>query len=145
MFTAHNNTMMDPILKLQRLKRALSGDAELIARNLELNDENYLIARNLLINRFQHTRRLVNSYLKKLYELPSINTKTAKSLRSVLHMLNDCTSALKQLDLAIEDYQLVYHMFRKLPQSFLTALGIVSCLVNSTYIFRFFRNTVPYD
>lgn len=123
MFTAtvHNNTMMEPIVKLQRLKRALTGDAELIVRNLELNDDNYMIARNLLINRFQHTRRLVNSYLKRLYDLPIIKTESAKNLRSVLNTLNDCTSALKQLDLTIEDYQLVYHMCRKLPQSFLTA------------------------
>lgn len=39
MFTAtvHNNTMMDPVVKLQRLKGALSGEAELVIRNLELN------------------------------------------------------------------------------------------------------------
>lgn len=123
MFTAtvHNNLNMEPIVKLQRLKAALSGDAELVVKNLELNSENYTVARELLANRYQHTRRLVNSYLKKLYEFPVVITETASTLRTLLNTLNDCSSALKQLKLEIMDYQLVFHMCRKLPQTFLTA------------------------
>lgn len=112
---------MDPVVKLQRLKGALSGEAELIVRNLELNAANYTVARTLLSCRYQHTRRLVNSYLKKLYELPVMKTESSKALKSMLNTLNDCSSALKQLKVDITDYQLIYHMCRKLPPSFLSS------------------------
>lgn len=123
MFTAtvHNNTFMDPLVKLQRLKRALSGEAELIVRNLELNERNYAVARALLASRYQHTRRLVNSYLKKLYDLAPVKLETANALKTMLNTLNDCCSALQQLKVNVEDYQLVFHMCRKLPQSFLSS------------------------
>lgn len=73
LFTAmvHNNTAIDEIHKLQYLKGCLTGDA-LNVKNLEVTESNYSIARALLIKRFQHTRRLVNNYLKKLFDYPKI-------------------------------------------------------------------------
>lgn len=75
----HNSTSLEPIQKLQYLKGSLTGDALNVVRNLELTNENYSIARTLLINRFQHTRRLVNTtnYLTFLKS----SMKTQKILR----------------------------------------------------------------
>lgn len=123
MFTAtvHNNTQMNPVVKLQRLLGAVKGEAAEIVKNLQLNEANYTLARSLLANRYQHTRRLVNSYLKKIYDIPAFKTESSKSLKSMLNIVNDCTSALRQLELPIEDYQLVYHLCRKLPVDVLSA------------------------
>ena len=123
MFTAtvHNNANMEPIVKLQRLKRAVTGEAELLIKNIRLDGANYETARKLLSNRYQHTRRLVNSYLKKLYDFPKMKTESSRSLTEMLNSLNDCTSALEQLKLPIEDYQLIFHMCRKLPPNVLAA------------------------
>uniref|UniRef100_T1GD04 Uncharacterized protein n=1 Tax=Megaselia scalaris TaxID=36166 RepID=T1GD04_MEGSC len=117
----HNNTHMDPIVKLQRLRAVVTGEADAMIRNLEINADNYFVARQLLQNRYQNTRRLVNSYLMKLYDFPLMKTECSKSLKSILNTINDCTSALKRLDLPIEDYRLVYHLCRKLPISLLSA------------------------
>lgn len=111
---------MESVVKLQRLKSALSGEAELVI-NLELSDANLFVAKNLLSTRYHHTRRLVNSYFKKLYELSPIKVESSKALKFMLNTLNDCCSALKQSNVNIEDYQLIFHMCRKLPQSFLSA------------------------
>lgn len=86
--TVHNNPNIEPIIKLQRLKRALTGDAEAIIKNLQLNDANYDVARKLLKKRFQHTRRLVNSYLQQLYDLAPMKVESSKNLKTILNVLN---------------------------------------------------------
>lgn len=123
MFTAtvHNNMSMEPIVKLQRLKAALTGDAALIVKNLELNAANYTVARSLLLNRYQHSRRLVNSYMKKLFDFPNIKIESSTALKNLINTLNDCTSALSQLDLDVKTYILIYIICRKLPQTVLSA------------------------
>lgn len=111
----HNNTSLEPIQKLQYLKSSLSGDALNIVKNLELTNENYSIARTLLINRFQHTRRLVNTYLRKLFDFPKIINENAKNLKGFVDNINDCSSSLKQLNVEILNYPLIFHLVRKLP------------------------------
>lgn len=111
----HNNTSLEPIQKLQYLNDAVSGDAWNVIKFLELSDENYNTARTLLLNRFNHMRRLVNSYFKLLFDYPKIQSESAKTIKLFVDNIHDCTSSLKQLKVNVEDYQLIYHMSRKLP------------------------------
>lgn len=71
---------------------ALTGDAEQVVKNLELNDNHYKVAMKLLKHRFHQTRRLVNSYLKKFYDFSTIKNESSQSVKTLLNMLNDCTA-----------------------------------------------------
>lgn len=65
--TVHTSTTLENIQKLQYLRSSVKGDALNVIKNLELTNDNYLIARKLLMDRYHHPRRLVNAYLRKLY------------------------------------------------------------------------------
>lgn len=111
----HANTSLEPIQKLQYLLNAVSGDALKVIASLEITNENYLIARTLLINRFQHTRRLVNTFLKKLFDYPKFQHESAESIKEFVDNITDCSTSLQKLNISVLDYQLIFHMVRKLP------------------------------
>lgn len=119
--TVHTSTTLEDIQKLQYLRSSLKGDALNVVKNLELTNDNYLIARKLLMERYHHPRRLVNAYLRKLYEYPVIKTESAANLKQFLDNVNDCQVALEALESNSNDYHFIYHMMKKLP--IVTATG----------------------
>lgn len=111
----HTNPNLEPITKLQYLQGDVSGEAHNLIKGLELNNQNYHTARDLLSNRFQHTRRLVNVHFKTLYDLPKIQNETAKNIKLLVDTITECSTALNQLNVQVLNYQLIFHLVRILP------------------------------
>lgn len=119
--TVHNSSTLEDIQKMQYLRSCLKGDALNVIKNLELSDNNYSKARKLLSDRYHHPRRLVNAYLRKLYEYPTLKTESSIALKHFLDNINDCQTSLETLKSEITDYHFIYHMVKKLPTNTATA------------------------
>lgn len=119
--TVHNSSTLEDIQKMQYLRSCLKGDALNVIKNLELSDDNYVKARKLLSDRYHHPRRLVNAYLRKLYEYPSLKTESSTALKHFLDNINDSETSLETLNSQITDYHFIYHMIKKLPTNTATA------------------------
>uniref|UniRef100_T1GFZ7 Uncharacterized protein n=1 Tax=Megaselia scalaris TaxID=36166 RepID=T1GFZ7_MEGSC len=111
----HTNTSLESIHKLKYFWTTLEGDALDIIKHLPLNGSSYSIARELLKKRFEHKRKLVNNYLNRLFKAPVIQNESSNSIKQVINTINDCTNSLKQLDLSIPDYVIIYNIVDILP------------------------------
>lgn len=88
-------TDLSPGQKLAYLMSCLSGEPRGLVQHLKITDENYSIARDLLLKRYQNTRRLGDVHLDQIMKLPTVSGKLS-GLRS--QFLNPLIMAVNQLD-----------------------------------------------
>lgn len=93
----HNNANLDPVYKMQYLLSCLKGEALTLVSPLQISSSNYLIAYNLLKERYHNSRRLLTLHLNAILDLPVITSRYSKPLRQFVDALHQNTEALKSL------------------------------------------------
>ncbi|XP_026746090.1 uncharacterized protein LOC113507432 [Trichoplusia ni] len=68
----HDNRTISDINKFHYLRASLQGNAALIIKNLDFKASHYNIAWNLLCERYNNNRLLVNNHLQALFDVGSI-------------------------------------------------------------------------
>ncbi|KAJ8720679.1 hypothetical protein PYW08_006144 [Mythimna loreyi] len=63
----HKHENIDPINKLHYLRSSLEGSAALIINLLSFCSDNYILAYDLLCQRFNNTRLLISNHMKALF------------------------------------------------------------------------------
>jgi len=71
---------------------------------LAVTNSNFLIAWDMLINRYQNKRRLITVYLWLLFDLSSFTTKTSNGFRTLRDQINSATQALRNVDRTIQHW-----------------------------------------
>lgn len=114
--TVHRNTNISNVAKFQYLLSVLSGEPYNLIKSFSLTPANYLIAYNLLRERYHNTRRLTTLHLNHLLDLPSIPYNNPKQLRSFITTFYEHTESLKALDCEVTENNplLAAHLLRKL-------------------------------
>ena len=79
------------------LKSYLQGDALKIVQILEISENNYDTALQLLNRRFKNKKIIINSHLKTIFELPTITKESPTSLRHFLDVLQKDVKSLENL------------------------------------------------
>ncbi|XP_036138905.1 uncharacterized protein LOC118644436 [Monomorium pharaonis] len=112
----HSNPSLSNVHKLQYLRAATNGDAHKVICSLEISDENYPVAWNLLNERYDNKRVIVQSHLKALIELPIMKKESAAELRQIADGAARHVQALKALKRPTDnsDDLLVYLLSAKL-------------------------------
>ncbi|XP_071576253.1 uncharacterized protein [Temnothorax nylanderi] len=84
-FTAiiHANASLSNIHKLQYLRAAVSGNASAVIGSLEMSDANYAVAWNLLKERYDNKRVIVQTHIRSIVDLPVMNRENASELRQI--------------------------------------------------------------
>lgn len=116
----HNNASLPPVYKMQYLLSCLKGEALSIISPLNITATNYLIAYNLLRDRYHNPRRLLTLHLNAILELPAISLGSSKPLRQFVDALHQNTEALKalQTDIVANGNPLLSaHLLRKMDFS----------------------------
>lgn len=113
----HSNTNIPAVQKLQFLKTRLKGEAAGLLDNLPVTDENYTQAWKLLVSRYDNERILVNTQLRILLS-QKMADETAEGIRTILDTTTGCIQALKNLDVATDDWDsiLLYVVTELLPK-----------------------------
>lgn len=114
----HFNNKMSSVQKLGYLKVNLTGEALQLIKNLEITDANYETAWNLLSDRYNNERVLVNRWINLIISLP-ISQGEAVDVKRILDGALEALQGLKNLRRPIEHYDdfLVYIIESKLDAS----------------------------
>lgn len=74
----HDNSAIPTIQKFHYLKACLKGDAAEIIASLETSTENYTVAWNLLKQRYNNKKFIIDTHLKALFDIPCISKEFSK-------------------------------------------------------------------
>lgn len=147
-FTAsvHNRSNLDPVQKLHYLMKSVTGEAYNQIKNLSLTNENYLKARQILEEQYNHTRKVAHTYMKKLLECRNITNENSKDIRDFISNTKDCLASLNNLGLPTEhwDYILLFILQNKIPSNTLLKweedLGSSTDIPKFQYFLKFLEN-----
>lgn len=112
----HNNHTVANVQKLQYLIGNLEGEAYSLLKHFQITDGNYALAWQLLNERYENKRLLLNTQFKRLVTDPKIND-TADGIRHLLDSTNDMLASIKnlQIDITSWDPFIAYMIIEKLP------------------------------
>jgi hypothetical protein len=112
----HNSNQLSNIEKFHYLKSSLRGSAVLVIDSVEFSSDNYLIAWELLLNRYNNSRLLVHSHVKSLFTLQNISKESPIFLRRLTDTVLKNLRALKVLGEPTESWDtlIIYIMVSKL-------------------------------
>ena len=112
-----HDQQLPPIQKMWYLKTNVSGDAERLLRHLELTEDNYNIAWNILQDRFSNKRALTSALLQRILSLPTL-TSEMKAIREFHDGIHECLAALKTLGIETTNWDplLIHLLVKKLDR-----------------------------
>ncbi|XP_013164351.1 PREDICTED: uncharacterized protein LOC106115491 [Papilio xuthus] len=115
----HSSTQLGDINKFHYLKSALKGSALLVIQNLEFTAKNYAIAWQLLSNRYDNERLLVNQHMNDLLNTEIIQKESCHALRSLVDNINTSLCALNSLGQPTDHWDtiVIHLMLRKLDST----------------------------
>lgn len=88
---------MSGIQKFQYLRSSLSREALQVIHTLETTEENYEIAWRLIKERYENKKLIINTHIKELFELPTVNKGSHIVLRNFMDSARTHTRALEAL------------------------------------------------
>ncbi|XP_013178825.1 PREDICTED: uncharacterized protein LOC106125954, partial [Papilio xuthus] len=114
----HENSKIKNIHKFHYLNSYLEGEAARVISNLEVSDQNYSQAWQLLCERFDNKRQLINNHLKSLFNFEYVR-ETDKSLRFITDHITKNLRALSTLGLPTDkwDVLIIYIVTEKLDSA----------------------------
>ncbi|XP_043481644.1 uncharacterized protein LOC122510805 [Leptopilina heterotoma] len=98
------NSSLNNLAKLHFLKSSLSGDALDLIFNIKTTSDNFKIAWELLINRYDNKRAIVTAHLNAIFSLEPLKKESAGGLLQIYNTIQKHISALKNLGRPTEDY-----------------------------------------
>ena len=88
-----NNSLCDSE-KLHYLKSSLEGEASKLVSSLASTDDNYKIARKLLMERYDNKRAIIRAHVHAICSYTPIKTENAVQLRRIQFVMNEHIHAL---------------------------------------------------
>lgn len=79
------------------MRACLKDDALNVIRSIENSSENYEIAWNILKDRFDNRRIIIQKHVKVLFEIPLINRESVNGIRTIIDNLQSNLRGLKSL------------------------------------------------
>jgi len=113
-----NNPRLTSVEKLFHLNAKTSGDAHTIVSNSPLTNNGFRSAWANLTERFENKRLLLNSQLKILFNVQSVNQEYGSAIRELQRTIQGCLTALEMSGIETENWDclLVYMCSSKLPK-----------------------------
>lgn len=114
----HNNNTLDDAQKLYYLKGYLTGDAELLLRNINVTSDNYKASWAKLEAMYNNKRFIANGILKRLFNQKSLTVESAAEIKRLLSTTSDCLGSIKNLgvDVSSWDILIIYMVSAKLDK-----------------------------
>lgn len=102
--TIHRNASLSSVMKFQYLLSVLNDEPLNLIKSLHLTAANYLVAYNLLRDRYHNTRRLQSLHLNQLLDLPNLSGSSSKGLRHFVNLYTENSQALRALDCDVSEH-----------------------------------------
>ena len=132
----HSNKQLHDVDKFNYLKAQLKGTASEVISGLELTQENYNIAINLLKERYGKKQIMIKAHFAKLMNLPMATYK-ATSLRTFYDTMEKHLRCLQSLGEDDNNTQILTVLQSKLPRSVLLQLERIKERANELTVKKF--------
>jgi len=108
----HNSETLPDIDKLHYLRWALVGDAYKLVESLEVTNENYKIAWEIINKRYKGNKAIIQHHIQSLINFPCISKESHSSLRQLVDTVQQHIRTLKRLGQPTESWDsLLIHLF----------------------------------
>ncbi|XP_071577995.1 uncharacterized protein [Temnothorax nylanderi] len=114
----HENRDLSFMEKYQYLVASLKGEALNVVKNLPLSADNYTIAYDSLVSRYQNKRDLADYHVDSMLNAKPLKSESAAPLRTLVDTFVENTRALNLLGFPTDawDYLLLKFLLGKLPR-----------------------------
>ncbi|XP_045450206.1 uncharacterized protein LOC123658959 [Melitaea cinxia] len=114
----HSNDEIDDVNKFHYLRASLEGSAAVVIQSIEFSASNYSVAWQLLCDRFDNKRLLIQNHISALFNVEPIVKESSLTLKRLIDQLNKNLRALESLGEPVKhwDTLLIYIVTRKLDQ-----------------------------
>ncbi|KMQ89768.1 hypothetical protein RF55_10565 [Lasius niger] len=111
-----DNSDLTNVEKMHYLKTCVTGEAARLVGNLSVAGDNFPIAWNILVARYENKRFLITAQLDRIVNLKPLKTKSAQGLRLLLTTISEAIAALRSLGCAVESWDplLLHHIVKLL-------------------------------
>jgi diphosphomevalonate decarboxylase len=96
-----NNTTLSNVQKFHYLIASLNNEAKDLIANLHVTNENFLVAWQLVIQRYNNNRLIAMMLAKYLCQMPQVKKGDASALRHLINHVSSHMNALKALSLNV--------------------------------------------
>lgn len=86
----NRDTSVSNVEKFQLLKTLVTGEASQIIKHLQITEDNFKPAWELLQNRYNNERRLIETYVKGIPNQPRISSESAAALKKLHDTTLEC-------------------------------------------------------
>lgn len=113
----HSNQSLTDVQKLHYLKSSVQGEAARLLQHISLEEKNYEAAWQILTERYENKRVLVNTHLRILMNQKHIMNESASTIKNILDTTTECLHSLRNLSVPVDtwDTMLIYILCSKLP------------------------------
>lgn len=118
----HSNDSISDINKFHYLRSSLEGGAALIIKSLEFSSKNYTVAWDLVRERYDNKKVLINNHLKALFEIECISSESHRAIRFMIDYVSKNLRALDTLEQPTDkwDVLIIYLVSTKLDATTFT-------------------------
>lgn len=111
----HDNDEIDEINKFHYLRSSLEGSAAILIHLIEFSAQNYKEAWELLCERFDNKRLLIENHVTALFNIESITKESSTALKAIIDNVNKNIRALKTLGEPVHNWDtlLIYVIRQK--------------------------------
>lgn len=102
-----DNESLSKVQKFYYLKSCLKKDAEAVISALKVTNDNYTIAWDLLKDRFQNDKLIINSHVQELCNLPMITKESFSMLRKMLDDVKRILRVLQNFKQPVDQWDLL--------------------------------------
>ena len=109
----HDSDLSD-VQKHQYLVGSLSGPAARVIESIEISDQNYTIAWELLKKRYEDNKAIRKRHIQCLFEMPRVQRESASTIRELVDHIQKHLRVLKSMDLPTESWgELIVYLVEK--------------------------------
>uniref|UniRef100_A0A2A4JM97 Uncharacterized protein n=1 Tax=Heliothis virescens TaxID=7102 RepID=A0A2A4JM97_HELVI len=107
---------MNDINKFHYLRSSLEGSAAVVINSIQFSAANYIVAWNLLCDRFDNKHLLIQHHISALFNIETISKESSVNLKVLIDQINKNLRALESLDEPVShwDTLLIYIITQKL-------------------------------
>ena len=114
--SVYSNSQLTNSEKLNNLRACVKGDAAKLIRSITITDTKYTIAMQLLQERYENKRSILQAHLQIIWSHSSMKMESSSGLRKILETTNQHLRYLAELGQPVEhwDSLLVFWLAKKI-------------------------------
>lgn len=102
------------VQRLDYLKSAVSGDAYSAIKNISITENNFNVAWDILIEKFERKNDIISDNIKTFFAMPRITANNPNAIHEITNIFNESTMALDAMKVTQRDPWLIQYALDRL-------------------------------